>query len=774
MEQDSTEAPLPGATTAPLEKKSSRSSRKVSVLPSFQPLMTPLHSAMKKKSYMKLGAVTVEEAMHNNPRVLKKLSLGGFEDDDCASSVSGDVESSADNIYPNQSLARRIAALEQRLIAIENAQQQQHSELMSFLRSHATPHGGDSGTPFSFSHVPTFEKVAQETSDMFSSTLPQEQVKHNPLGHFTNSATMRHHTIHRAVKAAPSIMPDGDRRQQLLPPRHQQNEKEGEAVQKDDDETEVADINLRSTDDLSQSQRKRKKVVKGSDADSDEVPACVRRLFPRRTFLQNSSLVVAMDITYLIVALMSAAFAMMGVHPNNNLMNYDENRLPPTVFIVWWASTFAFSLVWTWLRPAVIQKRGDWELVDSTGKLWKMYSQSWLWYDVLCLAPLEFLFIGWLNPVFHIAACHHLLRCPRCLALGRSQNPLRSERGHYWFMTFCGSLVLLYFTVVLVFWRVQEEYTIWDSIYWTVVTMTGVGYGDIHLSEDGRIVATVVCCLGTFAVATLTAVATSHLAQKDVLQAEIERRRKMMDSMLAHYQIPWHVQKEIIGMFPAVLEANSESQFKAMLEGLPDFVANKIQCYLRAKLLAGVPLFMELSDPNAVVKLSEKLEQRFVPPFSMIISIGEVGSEMFILSKGIVEVLVPVSDDEEGVVATLRSGSYFGEIALIEDTVRTASVQAMTVCELLVLAKSDFDIVVADVPQLQQRLQREVDQRMAATTKVTRGATEVFRRSTQMAARSPLSNPLKLGPAASPSVPSATRGNHETDDVSVIDNFSLE
>ena len=81
---------------------------------------------------------------------------------------------------------------------------------------------------------------------------------------------------------------------------------------------------------------------------------------------------------------------------------------------------------------------------------------------------------------------------------------------------------------------------------------------------------------------------------------------------------------------------------------------------------------------------------------------------MFFLGKGSVQV---VSPDGSAVYATLNSGSFFGEIALVEETRRTASIRAADLCELFVLYKEDFDTVVKRFPAAVVIMKEEVEER---------------------------------------------------------------
>ena len=89
----------------------------------------------------------------------------------------------------------------------------------------------------------------------------------------------------------------------------------------------------------------------------------------------------------------------------------------------------------------------------------------------------------------------------------------------------------------------------------------------------------------------------------------------------------------------------------------------------------------------------------------VIIDEGEIGSEIFILTKGLVSVTQKLvlgkesfSLDKEKIVSKLSSENtpFFGEIAIFGDKKRTASVQALTYCELLKLDEDGFYKIAND------------------------------------------------------------------------------
>jgi glucose-6-phosphate 1-dehydrogenase len=111
--------------------------------------------------------------------------------------------------------------------------------------------------------------------------------------------------------------------------------------------------------------------------------------------------------------------------------------------------------------------------------------------------------------------------------------------------------------------------------------------------------------------------------------------------------------------------------------------------------LQRVPLFRgaEALLLNQVVLA---LTPRAASPGEVIIKKGDIGTEMFVIVRGDVEVL----DDDGHVRATLHPGDCFGEVALLFAEPRNATVRATSPCDLFVLEKGDFARILRDHTQL--------------------------------------------------------------------------
>jgi glucose-6-phosphate 1-dehydrogenase len=110
--------------------------------------------------------------------------------------------------------------------------------------------------------------------------------------------------------------------------------------------------------------------------------------------------------------------------------------------------------------------------------------------------------------------------------------------------------------------------------------------------------------------------------------------------------------------------------------------------------LERVPLFKD-GDPVVLHNLAMMLKPVVVAPGDYIVRKDEVGQEMYFICRGQAEAL----DAAGKRLRTVGEGDFFGEIALLISRARTASVRAVTPCDLLVLTKADFDKVLGSHPQ---------------------------------------------------------------------------
>jgi CRP-like cAMP-binding protein len=106
--------------------------------------------------------------------------------------------------------------------------------------------------------------------------------------------------------------------------------------------------------------------------------------------------------------------------------------------------------------------------------------------------------------------------------------------------------------------------------------------------------------------------------------------------------------------------------------------------------LANVELFAEL-EKDELARIAKTAVVRQYKPGDIIVRENEAGVALYIISKGSVDVVKNVGTGSEQRLDTLKQGQFFGEMALFDNQVRSASVRAAEDCECIVITKWDFN-----------------------------------------------------------------------------------
>ena len=112
-----------------------------------------------------------------------------------------------------------------------------------------------------------------------------------------------------------------------------------------------------------------------------------------------------------------------------------------------------------------------------------------------------------------------------------------------------------------------------------------------------------------------------------------------------------------------------------------------------------VPIFNDLVDME-LEKLAKILKEVSFPSGSEILKEGDTGEEMFILKEGTVDIsktlTLKVGRREFGqkeksfIRLSAEHGAFFGEMGMLEENIRSATVTAVTDCKLYIIEKEDF------------------------------------------------------------------------------------
>ncbi len=151
--------------------------------------------------------------------------------------------------------------------------------------------------------------------------------------------------------------------------------------------------------------------------------------------------------------------------------------------------------------------------------------------------------------------------------------------------------------------------------------------------------------------------------------------------------------------------------FKDSLEDL--YSERAVHNYLRK-----VPFFAKLS-PTVLEQLEDRVKLITYKQGDIIFREGEVGNSLYIIRSGFVKVSKK-QEDKEKIIAYICHGNYFGEMALVEDEKRSATISAFTKTEVIQVLKDDFNDLIKTDSNMSEMIQDIIIERKLNTFEVLR------------------------------------------------------
>ena len=151
------------------------------------------------------------------------------------------------------------------------------------------------------------------------------------------------------------------------------------------------------------------------------------------------------------------------------------------------------------------------------------------------------------------------------------------------------------------------------------------------------------------------------------------------------------------------------------------------------KLKVGLSWLLDLLIPPETVQLriesGSVLAQLHFEPGEIIFRKGDLGDSLYIILRGEVEVILECDQADDSVssdenverLATLGAGEYFGEIALLKQRTRSATVRCTKALDLLALPQGQFQALTTNLPDFKSSFELVMDLRMKREAKTNRG-----------------------------------------------------
>lgn len=142
----------------------------------------------------------------------------------------------------------------------------------------------------------------------------------------------------------------------------------------------------------------------------------------------------------------------------------------------------------------------------------------------------------------------------------------------------------------------------------------------------------------------------------------------------------------------------------------------------RREKLSKIPLFKSFSsDKESLSRINEVCTIKDYEKDSVVIAEGESGDDMFIVFDGSVEIRKRTRSGDEYTVVQLSAehNVFFGELAIVSDGERSATVITKCKSTFLVISKKDFEDFCEEYPKIGLAITREILKTVAARLRKT-------------------------------------------------------
>jgi hypothetical protein len=348
------------------------------------------------------------------------------------------------------------------------------------------------------------------------------------------------------------------------------------------------------------------------------------------------------------------------------------------------------------LRPVPAGYRGFWLTVDLLAALpFGLLASSPFWLGLRCLK------------LFRVAQTMHQWR-QRIL---KYSDLLKLAFFALWLLLFshwlaCGWLAL---TADRIQGDALTRYL--AALHWVIEALTSVGFGEmVPVNNLQRLYSIIVMLAGVGVYGYVIGSVAGILAKRDPAKNQYFNQLDQLAAFAQYRDIPPALQKRIRDYYAYIWKKRLGFDETTFLSGLPRGLASEISLHLKREILDRIPVFKDV-ESDFIEEVALNLKPDVYTPGEYVFKEGRPARRMYLVIKGVLEVL----RKDGTVINVLKDGNFFGEIALFTDQPRTASVRAVTYCDLYVLEKDVFLYLLEQFPDIgdhmkdiaRQRLERD-------------------------------------------------------------------
>ncbi|KAJ4976161.1 hypothetical protein NE237_001267 [Protea cynaroides] len=361
-------------------------------------------------------------------------------------------------------------------------------------------------------------------------------------------------------------------------------------------------------------------------------------------------------------------------------------------------------------------------LIDDHKQIAWKYVRTWFAFDVISTIPSEAQRI--LPPPFESYDFFNMLRLWRLRRVSSLFTRLEKDRHfNYFWVRFAKLVCVTLFAVhcagcfyyLLAACNSYPKKTwigasydnfldtsIWvryvTSMYWSITTLTTVGYGDLHAQNTREMIFDIIYMLFNLG---LIAYLIGNMT--NLVVHWTSRTRNFRDIIEAasgfaqRHTLPARLQEQMLAHLCLKYRTDSEGlQQQETLDVLPKAIRTSISHFLFYSLVNNVYLFRGVSN-DLLFQLVSEMKAEYLPPKEDVILQNEAPTDLYIMVTGAVDLLI-LKNGMEQVVGDAKTGDVFGEVGVLCYRPQLFTVRTKRLSQLLRLNRTAFlNIVQASV-----------------------------------------------------------------------------
>ncbi|XP_030268461.1 cyclic nucleotide gated channel subunit alpha 1a [Sparus aurata] len=245
------------------------------------------------------------------------------------------------------------------------------------------------------------------------------------------------------------------------------------------------------------------------------------------------------------------------------------------------------------------------------------------------------------------------------------------------------------------------------SLYWSTLTLTTIGETPPPALDSEFFFHVVDFLVGVLVFATIVGNIATMISNMNAAQAQFQSRIDNIKQYMQVRKVSKDLELRVIKWFDYLWNNGKAQDEREVLRYLPDKLKAEIAIQVHMDTLKKVRIFADC-EAGLLIELVLKLRPQVFSPGDYICKKGDIGREMYIIKDG---KLAVVADDGVTQFVVLGSGSYFGEISILNikgskaGNRRTANIRSIGYSDLFCLSKDDLMESLLEYPDAKGMLE---------------------------------------------------------------------